>query len=296
LGELFLGTYSIPSETRSAKLISEQVSHHPPVTAYHIITPYGITLTGHNGADLSFSGGTIVVKQTGHAQLVITLADSTTETFYITLPELRIRGLTALSPYVELDKSSYIVSSTGYLAKIDYSGRGWFAGTKNSFTATLSQGDSPPLYTVTGQWTGEATYTSHKNVAHKAIPFWNAKFHDPTHVVVCPLEKQSEWESRRVWHNVASAIEVADVETAGRYKSAIEIGQRKMREEEAQKGETWKQRFFRWVDRDEVASELRAILVEMGALNGLGEVGSWVFATDEEDGRAVETGELFGCA
>ena len=295
LGELFLGSYPPTpgsSKSKSSQLISEQVSHHPPITAYHINTPYNITLTGHNGADLAFKSGSIVVKQTGHAQLVISLPNNTTETFFITLPDLKIQGLLSFAPYVELDKTTYIISSTGYLSTIEYAGRGWVYGQKNSFTATLSKG-TKQLYKISGQWTGESYYTSLENTAQKDIPFWNAKANNPTHIVVPPLEKQGPWESRKVWKNVADSIEKNEVETAGRYKSAIEIGQRKMREEEQKVGESWKQRFFTWVEHDEVAGGLKAELAALTGQGGNGNVGSWSFTPDEEDSKAIESGVLF---
>jgi oxysterol-binding protein-related protein 9/10/11 len=293
LGELFLGTYPASSGSNPSQLISEQVSHHPPVTAYRINTPYNIALTGHNGADLAFKSGSIVVKQTGHAQLVITLPDNSKETFFITLPDLKIQGLLSFAPYVELDRTTHIISSTGYLSVIDYAGRGWVSGQKNSFTATLSKG-KVQLYKISGQWTGESVYTSLNNPAQKDIPFWNAKSNNPTHVVVRPIEKQTPWESRKVWKNVADSIEKSDVETAGRYKSAIEIGQRKMREEEQKTGETWKQRFFTWVENDEIASGLKAELAALTANSGgNGNVGSWTFTPDPEDSKEMETGTLF---
>jgi hypothetical protein len=58
------------------------------------------------------------------------------------------------SPYVELNRSTTITSSTGYVATIDYSGKGWISGKKNSFTATLTkEGSKEVLYTIDGQWT-----------------------------------------------------------------------------------------------------------------------------------------------
>jgi oxysterol-binding protein-related protein 9/10/11 len=295
---LFLGTYpTTAGASKPATLISEQVSHHPPITAYHIATPYNIALTGHNGADLAFKSGSIVVKQTGHAQLTLTLPNDQTETYYITLPDLKIQGLLTFTPYVELDRTTYIYSSTGYLATIKYAGAGWLSGQKNSFTATLGKGERV-VYKISGQWTGESHSTSIDHPAQKDVPFWNAKTHSPTHIVVAPRPEQSAWESRRVWKHVAEAIDRNDVETAGRYKSAIEIGQRKMRDEETREGTPWKQRFFRWEAEDRVAGELRA---EMGALTGgggggSGTVGSWKFGPDEEDQKAIADGSLFNSA
>jgi oxysterol-binding protein-related protein 9/10/11 len=195
---------------------------------------------------------------------------------------------------VELDRTTYVISSTGYLSTIEYAGRGWVSGQKNSFTATLTKGKDNLLYKISGQWTGESTYTSILHPAQKNVPFWNAKSNSPTHIVVPPTGQQTAWESRKVWERVAEAIDKNDVDTAGRYKSAIEIGQRRMREEETGQGEPWKQRFFRWVEEDGTASGLRD---DLEGLTGRkivgGNVGSWVFKPDEEDQKALETGKLF---
>lgn len=76
----------------------------------------------------------------------------------ITLPSLHIEGIIYGSPYVELNKSCSIVSSSGYTSKIDFSGKGWISGKKNSFTATVSKdGQKDPIYLVDGQWTDQFT-------------------------------------------------------------------------------------------------------------------------------------------
>ena len=60
LGELFLGKWV--DEAGTTELISEQVSHHPPVTAYSIRnTEKGVSLEGYCGQRASFSS-TINVK------------------------------------------------------------------------------------------------------------------------------------------------------------------------------------------------------------------------------------------
>lgn len=99
-----------------------------------------------------------------------------------------------------------------------------------------------------------------------------------------------------MWKYVAESIDKSDVETAGRYKSAIEIGQRKMREQEENTGEPWKQRFFTWVYPDQTASELRAKLAALTGNSVNGSVGSWTFTPDEEDAKAIESGTLFASA
>jgi hypothetical protein len=63
LGELFLGKWD-DSEDGEVKLVSEQVSHHPPVTAYAIWNEKsGVELQGYNGQKASVSKTlTITVK------------------------------------------------------------------------------------------------------------------------------------------------------------------------------------------------------------------------------------------
>ena len=96
------------------------------------------------------------------------------ETYLITLPNLHIEGLVFGSPFVELNDKTYITSSSGYTAKIDYSGKGWISGSKNSFTATLypTGKERDVLYTVKGRWTKsfEIFEGSKKGMSSPLIP------------------------------------------------------------------------------------------------------------------------------
>ena len=63
-------------------------------------------------------GGSIIVKQVGHAVLTVKLPTGEMEEYLITLPRLRIDGLWYGSPYIELTETSYIQSSTGWLSQV----------------------------------------------------------------------------------------------------------------------------------------------------------------------------------
>merc|ERR1712046_460203 len=112
---------------------------------------HGVYLEGYNGQKCTFSR-TINIKQIGHAIFSIPAYD---ETYLITLPNLHIEGLIFGSPFVELNDKTYITSSSGYTAKIDYSGKGWLSGKKNSFTAVMypTGKEREILYSITSQWT-----------------------------------------------------------------------------------------------------------------------------------------------
>ena len=67
---------------------------------------------------------------------------------------------------------------------------------------------------------------------------------------VCPVEKQSDWESRKLWEKVAKGIRTGDYETASREKSKIENEQRQMRRDEVAKGEKWQLKHFVRIESD----------------------------------------------
>ena len=116
---LFYGFWPDQDGRGQTNLVVEQVSHHPPITAYFICNPSkGLALQGHSAQKTSFSGGSIIVKQIGHAVLTVALPDGGKEEFLITLPRLRIDGLWYGSPYIELAETSYIQSSSGWLSTV----------------------------------------------------------------------------------------------------------------------------------------------------------------------------------
>jgi oxysterol-binding protein-related protein 9/10/11 len=197
LGELFLGSWE--DDAGVTELISEQVSHHPPATAYSIRNrDSGVHLQGYNAQKASFSK-TIYIKQLGHAILSVPKPanPSEKETYLISLPGLHVEGLLFGSPFMELDGHSYLASSTGYTAKIDYSGKGWLSGKKNSFTATLfpTGKEKEVLFSCNGQWskafeihTGPAKHNS----AATLIETWNPDVSASLH-----------WSSNTLWSPVA---------------------------------------------------------------------------------------------
>ncbi|CAG7965615.1 unnamed protein product [Penicillium olsonii] len=250
LGELFIGKWEGDAEVGETNLVSEQVSHHPPATAYAIRNEKnGVELQGYNAQKASFSS-TILVKQIGHALYTLTPPGSEEkEQYLITLPNLHIESLIYGSPFVELEKSAKIVSSSGYVSKIDFSGKGWLSGKKNTFTASLfkeSEGEKKPLYTVDGQWSDKFTIKDARS--KDAIDSWSSKENPVTPLTLAPLEQQDLWESRRAWSDVAANIQKGDMDAVSGYKSRIENAQRELRSAEKQEGREWERRFFNRID------------------------------------------------
>ena len=73
-------------------------------------------------------GGSIIVKQVGHAILTVNLPSGGQEEYLITLPRLRIDGLWYGSPYIELVDTSYIQGSNGWQSVV------WLQGISSTYS------------------------------------------------------------------------------------------------------------------------------------------------------------------
>jgi hypothetical protein len=273
LGELFLGKWE--DEAGETQLVSEQVSHHPPVTAYSIWNnKHGVRLQGYNAQKASFRS-TIHVKQIGHALLHL---DAFDEDYLITLPALHIEGLIKGSPYVELNKCSYIVSSSGYTARVDYSGAGWVSGSKNSLSAVIfphgkEKSKHDVLFTAEGSWTDKFVI---KDAKKNVVVEFDAKNEAKSPLKVADIADQDPLESRRAWKKVADAIEKGDMNTTSVEKTKIEEHQRAIRKKEQAEGREWERTFFSKANSLPVFEKLIKE-VPYGSLEKEQTGGIWVF-------------------
>ncbi|RFU33089.1 Fructose-bisphosphate aldolase, partial [Scytalidium lignicola] len=281
LGELFLGKWE--DEAGTTELISEQVSHHPPATAYYIHNKeHGVSLQGYNAQKASFSS-TIYVKQIGHAVYSIPAYD---ETYLITLPSLHIEGLIFGAPFVELESKTYITSSSGYTAKIEYSGKGWLSGKKNGFAATLypTGKEGTILYNAAGQWSKSFDIREGSHKSGPLIETFDANAAAVTPLQIAPIEKQDQLESRRAWAKVAAGIAAGDMEVVGNEKTLIEVAQRELRAKEKAEGRVWERRYFSVVEGDSIVDQLAPKI----GLNVEADKTGGIWRYDEKKGAAVQ--------
>ncbi|KAG5645636.1 hypothetical protein DXG03_005627 [Asterophora parasitica] len=283
LGELFYGHWPAPSTHPSqgtTTLLVEQVSHHPPITAYVIENKSkGLRLVGHNAQKTSFSAGSIIVKQIGHAILIYTPSGGGAPTEYLlTLPKLRIDGLWYGSPYIELAETSHIIGG-GFVTSIEYKGKGYFSGKSHTFKASVTPapglgGHGAGEHVVEGTWHEQSTFTKGgpaKGHARKGKPEDQAIFHDVTNdgkkevtalgglgigVEGADEEGRGELETRRLWGAVARGIREGDFETASREKGGIENDQRQRRRDELAANTTYQLKHFTREDADPVYERL----------------------------------------
>ncbi|KAI2782225.1 Oxysterol-binding protein [Daldinia loculata] len=279
LGELFLGTFE-GDDGSTTRLICEQVSHHPPVTACCLYNEiHGMSSSGYVAQEITFNPGSGVrVKQIGHA---IIRDEGHGESHLMTLPTIVIKGLVVGRPYPELEGTCYISSSSGYLATVDFQGRNLLgSGKKNSVHAEISsvRDGGRTMFEVTGQWNDRLTIIDSTN--GKQIDDFYIDDVPLTELQTKPLSEQSSWESRKAWGKVAEGIGAGSMHVVGDEKSTIENAQREMRAAEESVGVEWPRLFFQNSDDDDHEFALLAKIIPDQTARNLNQertAGVWKF-------------------
>ncbi|KAI2768833.1 Oxysterol-binding protein [Daldinia loculata] len=250
LGEIFLGKWL--DDAGTTHLVTEQVSHHPPTTAFRIWNDaHGVRLEGHVSPKAYFSS-TINIERQGYSVLHI---DKYNEDHWITMPKVHVEGIVTFQIAPELSGVSYIRSSSGYTTRVNYSSKGWIKGKSNSFIATIypDNDERKPLFIVEGRWSDSYTIKDGDGKVLETVDLTSLR---RTPLQVAPIESQHPLESRRAWKPVVDAINANDIFTTGHEKSRIENAQRALRKMEKDAGETWTRRYFTQVEEDPIAEKL----------------------------------------
>jgi len=168
---------------------------------------------------------------------------------------------------MEIGKYSHIASSSGYIAKVDYSGKGWVSGKKNTFTAAIWKdghgSESSPVYSADGQWSD--TFSLKEGSGKKAHEIESVRLRDVklSKLNVAPLEEQDVFESRRAWAGVAKSVQAGDLDATSHFKTTIENAQRALRKREQEEKREWHRVFFSQTDPNGQSEAVFNHLVKM---------------------------------
>lgn len=188
--------------------------------------------------------GNIAIKQTGHAVLHI---DKFDEDHLIFLPNANIKGFLSGHLYPELCGTYHIVSSSGFISELRFSGRGFVFGTKNAFEAVIyhrKDPDKTPIYSSKGQWSERFTFTDCRDGSEADSWDHSQQSSLPAPLSIASEEQQDAWETRRAWGGVLKALRENNIYDVVHEKTKVEQAQRLMRKDEALKGQVWSPVFF----------------------------------------------------
>ncbi|XP_056383825.1 oxysterol-binding protein-related protein 5 isoform X1 [Hyla sarda] len=247
LGEKFRCCWFHPQTNSHTFYIAEQVSHHPPVSAFHVSNRKdGFCITGSILARSKFYGNSLSAILDGKARLTFLNRD---EEYIITMPYAHCKGLLYGTMTMELGgKVTIECEKTSYTTELEFKLKPFFGGsdTLNQICGKITAG-SEVLANLDGHWDREV-YLNDLNTNHRDI-FWN-----PTaeirrqrlkrHIVL--FEEQTEKESERLWQYVTSAINEGNQQQATDEKYIIEEAQRKEAKERKEKDEEWSPQLFEY--------------------------------------------------
>ncbi|KAF3914919.1 hypothetical protein ABW20_dc0108076 [Dactylellina cionopaga] len=252
LGELFLSQWT--DEVSTTHIITEQVSHHPPVTACYMYDDvYGIRGNGYTRVEMSFSGS-LNVKQTGFAIIHL---DKFEEDYLIPFPDCQIKGFLSGRLYPELGGTVHLTSSSGYVSEICFTGENMFSGKKNAFQATMHRiGDEKKeaIYTAEGQWSD--TFRLRDARSGLIIETCSPQKSVAAPSLIPDTAEQDDWETRKAWEKTYDALAKNDFQGIIREKSKLENAQRAMRKKELAENGRWEPKFFSNVDEDPIFEKL----------------------------------------
>ncbi|XP_076862694.1 oxysterol-binding protein-related protein 8 isoform X3 [Brachyhypopomus gauderio] len=245
IGETFRCMWIHPKTSSKTFYIAEQVSHHPPVSAFYVSNRKdGFCVSGSILAKSKFYGNSLSAILEGEARLTFL---NRGEDYVMNMPYAHCKGILYGTMTLELaGQVTIICEKTGYSAQLEFKLKPFLGSNDsvNQISGKIKLGKEV-LATLEGHWDSEIFINDKKTGVMDT--FWN-----PTSELrqsrlprcTVPLEEQSEFESERLWQHVTRAINNKDQTEATNEKFILEEAQRKSARERKMKCEDWKPLLF----------------------------------------------------
>ncbi|KAL0259895.1 hypothetical protein SLS55_005636 [Diplodia seriata] len=257
---------SVASAGKTVKVsyLTEQTSHHPPVSAFWVDCPEkGITAKGYDQLSAKFTGTSIRVTPGAHnLGIFITLSKRDDEQYQLTHPAAHLGGLLRGSLSVTVADVCYITCpKTKIKVILHYLEEGWLGKTQNRVEGVIftydpekddktrirDVADKDVLARIEGSWHDKIYYSIGSQPVSKAaekILLIDVSPLYPVPKIIPPEEVQLPNESRKFWGGVTEAITTKQYALATTRKQELEERQREKAAERKEKQSEWKPRFF----------------------------------------------------
>ncbi|XP_069760442.1 oxysterol-binding protein-related protein 8 isoform X3 [Narcine bancroftii] len=245
IGETFRCMWIHPKANSRTFYIAEQVSHHPPVSAFYVSNRKdGFCICGSILAKSKFYGNSLSAILDGEARLSFL---SRGEDYVMNMPYAHCKGIVYGPMTLELGGLINIAcEKTGYSAIIEFKLKP-FLGNNNNVNQIFGKIKlgSEVLANLEGHWDSEVVIHDKKTGVSEI--FWN-----PTseirqqRLMRCTVlfDEQESIESEKLWQHVTRAIQNKDQHEATREKFILEEAQRQAAKQRKAKEEEWIPRLF----------------------------------------------------
>eukprot|EP00126_Sphaerothecum_destruens_P009676 Sdes_comp20558_c1_seq4m15372 len=227
--------------------MGEQVSHHPPVSAFYFENPKRkICLNGHVLTQSKFLGTSVASLLVGQASLWLLEKD---EEYIITYPNAYARSILTV-PKMELGgKSSIECKQTGYRSEVEFKTKPIFGGDWHEVDCFIFDCKGVKVNHIYGTWNGSLYEKSLEKKGGKKTPskmIFQVSQEKKVKKRVKPIEKQKNFESRKIWQNVTKNLVAKNLEQATQMKKMIEEEQREIAKQRKASQQIWEPRQFFW--------------------------------------------------
>ncbi|XP_065371666.1 oxysterol-binding protein-related protein 8 isoform X2 [Calliphora vicina] len=226
LGETFRCYWEHPNGSRTY-YIAEQVSHHPPVSAFYVTNRQeGFCISCSILAKSKFYGNSTSAVLEGVATLTLLPRG---ESYTLTTPYAHCKGILMGTLSMELGgKINIDCENTGYKTELEFKLKPFLGGSDstNIIAGKIKLGKET-LATISGHWDGEMRIKDGKS-GEDSMLFAASRDTMKKRLLryVVPLESQMPNESERLWNLVSAAIGRDDQVGATEEKTVLEEQQR----------------------------------------------------------------------
>lgn len=214
LGETFRCSW--PVGGRKVRFVAEQVSHHPPTTAFYMeCADKQLYLNARLSTRSKFMGMSIGINMVGE----VVLCDlKHGEEYIITVPSVYARSILSV-PWVEFGGKVTVTSNSGCISTCIFHAKPFYGGKLHRVTAEVKTSSGDILCKVNGEWNGCLEFALNDGTASTV---------DTTNLVktkkrVQKFENQSTLDSRNVWQHVTNALRAGDVAKAAQCKQEVRL-------------------------------------------------------------------------
>lgn len=229
LGEVCRTTLHKQDGTMAGTFIAEQVSHHPPVTAFCYTDRVGNSIIwGHSEQRSKFLGNSIAILLDHDGGRLNYECLSRGETYELNIPDMYARGILIGSLILEVCGNVRIhCPKTGVTTNIVFDAKPFFWGRYNNFHGSVSiPGNPNPTEVIKfeGRWSAYMKVTDLRT--KKSWLSFDIRHIEPLNIVPPKPDEQSPYETQYVWKNITRYINENDIKSATEHKLAIEEKQR----------------------------------------------------------------------
>jgi hypothetical protein len=245
IGETYRCYWVHPQTNSRTFYVAEQISHHPPISAFHVTNRQdGFNINGCILAKSKFYGNSISAILEGVANLTFLERG---EDYLITMPYAHCKGILLGTLTMEMGgKVTLDCPKTGYHCDLDFKLKPFFGNgeSANRITGCIRMG-SEILCTFEGHWD---QYIYIKELTNRdSVLFW-----EPCPEVrarrlrryTVPVDLQRLNESERLWQKVSQAVVEQNMHMATSEKHKLEEKQRADAKERHRNKQEWMPKWF----------------------------------------------------